>query len=583
MPAEGDDELRGPAGGVARSHAGLQSFWEHLEEPPDDALVPELDRWLTQGPACAVVLGAQSTRRRARLAAWAQSVASRRAAEVIFLPLSPVHGTATIRDALMLLYGLFPNSETAVYSIPRSPAELRAAIALALQGVGWVAQDPNADEPVLLLILEGIDELADGEVTELLSFEDLGEGARIVLAAREEMECMEPSWPRFHCPEPDIEQPIGSATEMLDALASTFAPVSAGELEAIGFAAAPGEMTLWFREPDGRLRFRDDDLRRAWALGSDCEAIEERLVTAGLELLRCEPADVADTAYRIEYLGAHLKRRPSRDSMELVSPRWLAWWRTRPAWVLGFLSDVDAARDAAEERLAQAENDGERAEALADIVRCALVEGALFSKEGSRHAERDRKEPYRLPQIDLGRPTGAAQARADAVAALLSGSAPVVKRGDALDEARLRAASADELGRWLSAPEPPALDGIAGLLDLADRTEGVYRVTAYAAVAPYLPEAERAIATKRAVEAYWKYGDRDTQRALLSLAPWMTIEDAVDIFCALCAREWGEELPERLTGWAGLTAMVPLLLRLGGRAAVVEAARQITEVGNWLP
>ena len=559
-----------------------------------NVLVPDLDRWLTRGPPCAVVLGAQSEPRRARLAAWAKGVASRRAAEVIFRPMSPVHGTATTRDVLMLLYGSFRNSETAAYSMPRSPAELRAAIALALQGVGWVAQDPNADEPVLLLILEGIDELHDGDPAGLLPFEDLGEGARIVLGAREEMEWMDTSWPRFRCPESfdEIEERVATARRhastddiaLLDALAATVAPMSAGELEIV-LAAAPGETTtLWCREPDGRLRFRDDDLRHAWALGSDGAAIEERLVAAGLELLQREPEHAADVAYRIEYLGAHMTRRSSRDWMQLVSPRWLAWWRTRPNWVLGFLSDVGGARAAAEARLACASDERERAEALADIVRCALVEGSLFSMEGSRHAERDRSLPYRVPEIDLGRSTGAEQARAAALAAL-SRAEPVKRAGAPIDADRLRAASADELGRWLSAPEPPALQGLAAdeLLDLADRTEGVYRVTAYAAVAPYLPEEERAIAAKRAVEAYWKHGDRDTQRALLSLAPWMAIDDAVDIFCALFAREWGDELPERLTGWAGLTDMHPLLLRLGGRAGVVAAARQIAEVGEWLP
>ncbi|WP_437926556.1 hypothetical protein WMF37_47395 [Sorangium sp. So ce291] len=117
------DSLRGPEGGYARSHRGLAAFWRVIAEeilvrpaPPETlSLLTQLDDWLAGGPACALVESADPGARTALLARWALSIVERKAAEVIFVPVSPCFGTAVERDMLKLFFGLFRSSTTAVF------------------------------------------------------------------------------------------------------------------------------------------------------------------------------------------------------------------------------------------------------------------------------------------------------------------------------------------------------------------------------------------------------------------------------------------------------------------------------------
>ncbi|HHH27573.1 MAG TPA: hypothetical protein ENK57_04375 [Polyangiaceae bacterium] len=109
------------------------------------------------------------------------------------------------------------------------------------------------------------------------------------------------------------------------------------------------------------------------------------------------------------------------------------------------------------------------------------------------------------------------------------------------------------------------------------------RVTALAAVANQLPSTERPPIVAHAVDAYWAFGDRDTQRALIGLAPFMTLRDATELLVELLAGPAGSTLSERLTGWGGIIDLIPLSRRIGGDEALVTAIRAICDVADWLP
>ncbi|WP_437754827.1 hypothetical protein [Sorangium sp. So ce1389] len=677
-PWDAPSPLRGPEGGLARSHRGLAAFWRSVGEhallgpAPQDAhaLLAALDAWFAGGPACALVAGQDPGLRSALLARWALLVAERRAAEVIFVPVSPRFGTAVERDVLKLLFGLFKGTATAMFSRPRSPGELSSAIRLALMGVGWVSSVPDEENPRLLVVLDGVERAADGWPDPEAPFlSEPGEGARIVVSvdaaehapsgvlwrdrlawAAEEMALI--SWPDDH-PPPDgaavarrALESVGEegvlAARFIDAIAAVLAPVSRGDLlAAVGVELA--ELEAFERAPDpvrglvvvddeGAYAFRDDAARACWAAASDrLVAIEDGIVARGLAALRacetaCEPRP-AWPPYLVEYLGAHMTRRAAgvAERMELVSRAWLGMWMDRPGGLVGFLADARRARRAAQDALLAACRSGsesdpgagaERAARLCDVVSCALVEGALCAKEGSRDEERDPAEPYTEPTVDLTRPTGAARARAEALvtlASLLTGpEQELVQRWateacagldevlplpipcvtddrSAADPERARrireGATHEELDGYL------ARDTVIRPTDLspeeawslAESREGESRMVAFAGILPDLSEEMRERAVREVMAAYREHGDRLALRILAACAPWMALVDAAMILCDELGNEWTGDFPGMLVGYGGLTELSPLVRRLGGSAALVGVARAIADVGRWLP
>ncbi|WP_437747636.1 hypothetical protein WME73_23505 [Sorangium sp. So ce302] len=663
------DRLRGPEGGYARSHAGLAEFWRWLQEDAlarsaseqDAALLTALDRWFAEGPSCALVVGADQTRRTAALARWALSMATRNSAEVIFLPVSSCFGTAVEREALKVLLGLFRSSRSAAFSRPSSPNELRWSIAGALR---W---DLEMEDPVLLVIVDGLERAADWGPEKGVPFlNEAGFRVRFLVSVgvegpsarcsdwRQHLQWTEERSAVLHltgdatASEEAVQQArdtlAGSGDEgraaerCLDALAAALAPVSkddliaacglsSGSVEALHGAPRPARDLVVLGD-DGGYRFRDDATRARWAASADIASLEDGIVDRGLASLRAARAPAGDAiawpAYLVEYLGAHMSRRAPALSafMELVSPAWLAAWMDRPGGLVGFVTDTRRARTAAEEALFNASTEPERTAALNHITRCAVVEGTLFAKEGSRHGPRDdRAHPYKEPSVDLAKPTGAARARAVALLTLagtLTGAereaveAWADEARAALGEAgelvpcpipsfsgipteadpeltrRLRDAAPNKFGSLLSGRYDQAAAACAGLepeeaLRLADRTEGVLRVTAFAAIVPHLPEALRERAVAEVMDAYWQHGDDDTLRSVLACAPWMALDDAACVFCAVLGNRWEDDFENLLIGWGGLTDFAPLLRRLGGSAAIVGAAAAIAEVGRWLP
>ncbi|WP_438039961.1 hypothetical protein [Sorangium sp. So ce128] len=669
--------VRGPEGGLARSHGGLAAFWRsvaedvHLDPAPQEtrALLAALDAWFTGGPACALVAGADPSFRSALLARWALSVAERRAAEVIFVPVSARFGTAVERDMLKLFFGLFKGSATVMFSRPRSPGELMAAIRLALGGVGWVSSVPDDENPQLLVVLDGIERAADGwpePRTPLLR--DPGEGAHIVVSVdaeehapggvpwRDRLAWVAEEITLISCsaarPSPDepararralasLGEEGALAARAFDALAASLAPVSRDDLvRAVG--VAPAELEAFERAPDlarrlvvtddgGAYRFRDDAGRAGWSASDRVAAIEDAIVARGLSALRvCKAASephVAWPPYLVEYLGAHMMRRGAgvTDRMELVSPAWLRAWMDRPGGLVGFLADVQGARRAATDALLQAcrfgtESDpgtrADRAARVCDVVWCALVDGALCAKEGSHDEERDPAEPYTEPTVDLTRPTGAARERAEALvtfASLLTGSEQQLVRGWATDACagldeivprpipyvatdpssadpertrRIRAgATYDEVDGYLSRDmviRPTDLSPDEAWR-LAESREGESRMVSFAGILPDLPEDMREKAVREVMSAYWAHGDRLALRVLSACAPWMALPDAAMVMCNELGNDWTGDLPGMLVGFGSLTELSPLLLRLGGAAAIVGVARAIAEVGQWLP
>ncbi|WP_441286116.1 hypothetical protein ACSRUE_27125 [Sorangium sp. KYC3313] len=663
------DRLRGPDGGYARSHAGLAEFWRCLHEDvlarsaseQDADLLTALDGWFAEGPSCALVVGADQKRRTEVLARWALSMAARDRAEVIFLPVSSCFGTAVEREALKVLLGLFRSSWSAAFSRPRSPNELRWSIAGALR---W---DLEMEDPVLLVIVDGLERAADWEPEKGVPFlDEAGFRVRFLVSVgvegpsarssdwRQHLEWTEETSAVLHLPgeataaEEVVQQArdtlAGSGDEgraaerCLDALATALAPISkdaliaafglsSASLEALHRAPRPAR-ALVVHADDGTYRFRDDATRARWSASADIASLEDGIVARGLASLRAagtaERAPLAWPAYLVEYLGAHMTRRAPALSafMELVSPAWLAAWMDRPGGLVGFVTDARRARATAEEVLFNASTEPERAAALNAITRCAVVEGALFAKEGSRHGPRDdRAHPYKEPSVDLAKPTAAARARAVALVTLagtLAGAEREAVEAWA-DEARaalgeagelvpcpipsfsgiptatdpaltrqLRDAAPDKFGSLLSGPYHEAAAACAGLepeeaLRLAGSTDGVLRVTAFAAIVPHLPEALRERAVAEVMDAYWQHGDDDTLRSVLACAPWMALDDASCVLCDVLGNRWQKDFENLLIGWGGLTDFAPLLRRLGGSAAIVGAASAIAEVGRWLP
>ncbi|WP_437589784.1 hypothetical protein [Sorangium sp. So ce1000] len=473
------ESLRGPEGGYARSHHGLASFWRAIAEevlvrptPPEILpLLTQLDEWLAGGPACALVASADPGARTALLARWALSIVERKAAEVIFVPVSPCLGTAVERDMLKLFFGLFRSSATAVFSRPRSPEELMLSIRMALRDVGSVSSVPSDECPQLLVIVDGIERAADGWPHRRMPF--LGEaydGSHILVSTSPESPSASARGLGLHerlawSPEQtsffllsgesdslkattEARRAVGEAGDVgpslvrfFDALGTVLAPVSnddlvsavgldATDLEAFknGLHSAHGLVLL---DDDRKYSFRDDATRAGWRMEpSKVASVEDALIKRGLAALtRGGVSPEAWPSYLVEYLGAHMKRRSvsASELMTLVSPEWLRLWMSRPGGLVGFTTDARHARYTAEDALIDAcspERAGvaeqERATLRCAVVRCAFVEGSLFAKEGSREDVDYRTEPYVEPTVDLRKPTGASRERAEALVTLAS-------------------------------------------------------------------------------------------------------------------------------------------------------------------
>jgi hypothetical protein len=669
-------KLRGPVGGYAHAHAGLAAFWRHVERdilpcplaPEDRAMLEALDAWLVSGTRRALLMGQDEARRTALLARWALSVAERAAAVVFFLPVSPSFGTAVQREVHKVLLGLYATAGSTWFCSASNPGELKNAIAEGLTHVNYVIpqsgleQDEDAEDPAILLIVDGLERTADPVSTErVLYLDDTSKCVRVLVSVgapgpsenastwRERQYWAQEDTTVFELPavpalaEESVTRARRAleatgedgrlAARTLDALSAVLAPVARNDLTASldlpvaaiqALEVAPlAARELLVVEPDGTSHFRDDAVRARWAASVDTGAIEDSLVARGLSSLASgklpEGAD-AWPAYLVEYLGAHMVRRgvARADLMRLVSPAWLAIWMRRSGGLVGFMTDARRARLAAEDALFDATTEVERLAPLHDLVWCAVVEGSLLAKEGSRHEDRDLTQPYRESTVDLGRPTGAARARAETLctlAGLLSGPehdqvvtwlhAARATLGDgpelrprpvpAVEWEPATSAQVDpELARrlrekdphfvYLFADNPRAACLVLGpeeALAQARAEESYWHGTLFASIAPHLPDPLRRQVVAEAIGAFsLVQPDRDLLPRLFVCAPWMSDNDACWLFCAVLRNNWEDDL---FAGPRGLTDLVPLLFRLGGSAAIFDVASTLVTVGRWLP
>jgi hypothetical protein len=309
------------------------------------------------------------------------------------------------------------------------------------------------------------------------------------------------------------------------------------------------------------------------------------------------------------------------DLMRLVSPAWLALWMRRPGGFVGFVTDAYRARLAAEDALYHATTEVERRAPLHDLIWCALVEGSLLAKEGSRHRERDLTQPYREPTVDLAQATGAARARAETLctfAGLLSGPEhdqvltwveeawATLADGPDLEprpvpevkwEPATSAQVDPELARRLRTKEgsdyenmvlihnnPRAACLVLGpeeTLARARAEEDLHHDTLFAGIAPHLPDPLRWQVVAEAVACFsLSRPGRNDLPVLFACAPWMSDDDATWLLCAVIGNDTEDDL---FAGPRGLTDLAPLLLRLGGSAAIFDAASTLVTVGRWLP
>ncbi len=563
-------EMRGPQGGYARGHAGLERFWKTVRIETKRPLPSQLDSWLANGPPHGLVLGECVTPRRSLLAGWAHAVRQQRSAEVAFVPVSPGYSTATARDVLTLIYGLLRPSASAPLSAGRTPDELRSAIQLACQGVGWVSAFPNEEDAQLVVLVEGVDELIDCAPDDLLLLHGLGVGARVLLAARQHiglpwrsdehtvlsLDGLPEAGDTPGSAPKGFAGPSNSATAVVAALA---APATAQTLASLGIDLPAELPPACCRYPDDRVQLARDELRvqHTTAMG----VFDRRVVEFGLDLIDADPetqeAIAKDCGYIIDHLGTHMSRLGSNDWMRLVTPGWLHCWKARTKSVLGFLTDVGRARAAATNNCFRAENQNQRAQYLVELVRCQIVEGSILSLEGGRpYRGLDDNRAYRLPLVDWSKTTGADDHRRAAIEAAKTALRPTPV-GECFSSERAES-------EWKR----------------AELTEDVMRVEAFAELALRLPAFRRPAAVAEAMHAFWEFGDTNCWRPLYALAPWMSDADAMSLFSGTfgCG-----DLDERLTGWAGLVDAYPLLLRLGGKAAVLGAAREVEAVALWLP
>ncbi|HEY2407240.1 MAG TPA: hypothetical protein VGI10_14620 [Polyangiaceae bacterium] len=652
--------LRGPVASYAREHAGLAAFWRAAQPllarpaaPQCAQALATLDAWL-RGEQPLALLSGDPAARTETLVRFAVAAASDPELRVVFLPISACFGTAAEHDALTVLFGLFPNAQTAYWSSPRTPSELRWSISEACRGNGeW-------PEPRRLLILDGLERAADWDPDRGISFlESAGPDVHLIVSAGKDLDHADAAewrrrlrWSDDDCTTLDLgEARVESAVvararralesadaqarvtrEALDALAVVLAPITLDELAACAalpaqaaraLAAAPEPVrALVTTEADGSCHLHDDTLRCGWRAGVDERSVEQTLVAGALQMVQQRQPNTAWPDYLVRYSGAHLAR--SRGSLEdwqrLLGPDWLAAWLVRSPGLVGFLSDVWRARTTAGDTLLFEQPSPPKARAASRmIVWCTLVERALCDKQAGDDDRAEPERPYRPPTLDVERSTHSEHARAEALATLaseLEGAAQqrvegwlaeitaalptdavvVVKpvprwdppapppASDPALAAMLRAAAPDLRGIRIE-QQPAAACAALGAeqcVELASSAPAYLRISALAKLVPHLPEAMRPAATAEALTAYLETSEEDALRALLCCAPWMSVRDAARLLCARFGTEWQLSYEKVLIGWGGLTDMIPLLDRIGGASALLDAAQALDDVGRWL-
>lgn len=516
------DRLRGPRGGYAHAHPGLAGFWQEIAEKvapvapsaEETAALALLEGWFRGGPRNAVLLGEDEAFRARVLGRWALSIAAEKQVYLVFLPVGARVGTRTERDALELMMGLFPSSEAAQFTVPRSPLELKWATSLALGGRGISAEDPADDDPIVVLVVEGLDRLADAPPERLFPpLGEMDEETRVLVTASadalpfgdgslsERLSAESGTLAQLAFPGTtptrvaEVWSTGGSGVvealqrRCLETLGVALAPLSTadlawllgldegskGEVEGAlsGLLHAPdgGGRGVLRRLSDGTVGFADDGLQRAFFSKTYEKEWEAKLVRRALAILGGNESSALEQlgtpGYVVEYLGAHLVRCGSgvADLMALVTPAWLSLWKRRPGCLTGFATDVRRARKVVHEALDRAADEATRASLLGDFVRCVMVEAVLFSLEGSRTARRDRSLPFVAPALVLAAQNPATTA-ADlrVVATLLVTLANVLDRaswGAAYELAERACGDLDSAdGAILPVPIPTTAEGV---------------------------------------------------------------------------------------------------------------------------
>jgi hypothetical protein len=418
----------------------------------------------------------------------------------------------------------------------------------------------------------------------------------------------------------------------LDMLAVCLAPIAPEELAVIGDCAPPSMQAaslvpdhlaaLTVTDPDGAWHFRNDSFRSAWRAAVDTASVEDRLLRKATDLLEGESSAAATSEYLVRYAGTYCARTevPLATWAAIGSPRWLAAWTRLDSGLIGYAADLRRARDAAQQVLiAGSSYEAESREALRLVVWCALLEGALFDAEASNREAQDPKPLARTPGLDLGLDPEARHARAAALftlqsavtgeerelisawaaeaAAQLSADATVTPLSiphwdsqqprvpaDPHSGEEFRSMSPVGLGVHIVNDAASVLAALGAEVTLRSATTAPasVRVAALANLVPHLPEPSRSLATDEALQAFREHPDRDALRALFACAPWMSYCDAAWLLCSEFGNDWHDgTLRDRLIGWAGITAMIPLLQRIGGFQALVDAAEAIARITHW--
>jgi hypothetical protein len=395
------------------------------------------------------------------LARWAADVSERRLACVAFVPIGRAYRSTLEREVLPLFSGLLDEPTAA----PRAAGSVRAPRREIRDALRF---DREPDEPVRLVVLDGIDELSGWSVGgELPLFHDLGARVKVVITSHrgdatpeleqlgwdsDEVTCV--VWRALNQRSDEQIRAVAhalrreggapeTALQCVCLLASALGPMDTDALES-ALEVTPGAArdalaAAWIsvcglldRDTEATgYRFRDEGLRRTWesVVSPPSLNVDSALVGAGRRWLACAMAGTVPPRsiprYFVEYHGAHLRRAHGgmTELLALVTPTWLDAWTAREDWVFGFLEDVSSARARAESDLSDhaddaAQDDADSAAEIAGIVRCALVTASLLSLEALNRPDTIAGSKFQAPELDFTRVPGGGGARAQALLAL---------------------------------------------------------------------------------------------------------------------------------------------------------------------
>lgn len=395
------------------------------------------------------------------LARWAADVSERRLACVAFVPIGRAYRSTLEHEVLPLLSGLL-GEPTAAPPIPGSARALRREIRDALRF------DREPEEPVRLVVFDGIDELSGWSVGgELPLFHDVGARVKVVITSHrgdvkpwleplgwdaDEVACA--VWPALNqLSDEQVRAVAGALHRQGEApetalrcvclLASALGPMDTDALESaleVPPGAARDALAAAWTSVGGLLdrdteetgyRFRDERLRRTWELvvAPPSLNVDSALVGAGRRwLARAMAGTVPPRSiprYFVEYHGAHLRRIHGgmTELLALVTPTWLDAWTAREDCLFGFLEDVSSARARAEAALRDGadgagRDDADTAAELAGVVRCALVTASLLSLAALSRPATMAGTPFQAPELDFARVLGGGGARAQTLLTL---------------------------------------------------------------------------------------------------------------------------------------------------------------------